>query len=162
MRVPVGYPHAFETLVIVVENKMSTTATALQRVIYSPILYFWLLFIVTFVVIRCGLQWLNTSGADSPASKRQRCVFMCEDTVQLSCGIVMNSELFVGRRYRHALLGHGATIIPFIAGMFISGLLYGDYVIKSEGPSIDTIEQLEQSDLIVYASLLNISENFVG
>lgn len=80
--------------------------------------------------------------------------------MQLSCGIVMDTKLFTSHRYRNALLAHGATIIPFISGMFISGLLYGQYLIHSETPKIDSIEQLEQSHLTLCAPILKDSDNF--
>lgn len=43
------YPHGFENTIIVVENNTTTTATAVQRIFNSPIIYIWLLFIVYFV-----------------------------------------------------------------------------------------------------------------
>lgn len=157
--VPEIYPHGFENFVIVVENNTTTTATALQRIFKSPIIYIWLLFIVYFVVIRCGLQCLYESETTKSVTKRRRCVFMCQDTVLLSCGVVMHTKLFKSSRYRHALLAHGATIIPLIAGMFISGLLYGDYLIHSQIPNIDSIEQLEQSDLRLCVPFSSESED---
>lgn len=71
---------------------------------------------------------------------------MCQDRVQLSCGIIMNSKLCV-------------KIIPNIAGMLISGLLYGVYLMASQIPNIDTIEQL---DLTVCASASVKFERFWG
>lgn len=139
---------------------MTTTANTLQRILFSPLIYLWLLFIVLFVMLRCALQWLNESEITNLAMKRRKCVFMCQDTVQLSCGVVMHSKLFKSHRYRHTLLAHGATIIPVIAGMFISGLLYGDYLINSEVPNIDSIEQLEKSELTVYAPFISNMEYF--
>lgn len=156
------YPHNFENFVIIVENNMiKTTTSALYRMLMSPLIYLWLLFIVLFVVIRCGLQWIYLIGATDSATKRRRCVYMCQDTVQLSCGVVMHEALFTSQRYRHALIAHGATIIPIIAGMFISGLLYGDFMMQSEVPSIDSIKQLEESNLAVMVPFYS-DRDFIG
>lgn len=148
------YPHSFENHVIVVKHNTRTTATAIQRIFSSPIIYFWFLFIVLFVIIRCGLQWINDASTNA-ARQRQRCVLMCQDTVQLSCGVIMNSKLFASQRYRLILLAHGATIIPLIAGMFISGLLYGEYLMESEVPTIDTIKELEHSEMTICLPFLH-------
>lgn len=77
---------------------------------------------------------------------------MCEDTVQLTCGVVMNAKLFTSRRYGHVLVAHGATIVPLIAGMFISGLLYGELLLQSQIPNIDSMAQLNESGLTIYGA----------
>lgn len=141
--------HDFSNFVVVVENNTTTTATTIQRILSSPIIYLWLLLIVLFVVLRCGLQWLNEREGANSATQRQRCIFMCQDTVQLSCGVVMDAKQFDSHRFRQGLLAHGTTIIPLVAGMFLSGLLYGEYLIHSEVPNIDSMDQLNQSDLAV-------------
>lgn len=61
----------------------------------------------------------------------------------------MHQKLFTSHHYRHALIAHGATIIPLIAGMF----LYGDYLIHTQTPNIDSIIQLEQSNLTIFLQL---------
>lgn len=149
------YPHNFVNYVIIVKHDTKTTATAIQRIFVSPIIYIWILLIVLFVMVRCGLQWITESKATKLARKRRRCVFMCQDTVQISCGVVMNTKLFASQCYQQILLAHGASIIPIIIGMFISGLLYGEYLMRSEVPRIDSIVQLEQSDLTVCIPFLH-------
>lgn len=149
------YPHSFENYVVIVQHNTKTTATAIQRIYQSPIVYLWLYLICLFVVVRCGLRWINESATTNARKKRQRCVLMCQDTVQLSCGVIMNTKLFSSHSYRHILLAHGATIIPLIVGMFISGLLYGEYLMQSEVPSIDTISELEHSAMTICLPLLD-------
>lgn len=150
------YPHGFENSVVIVENNTTITATAIQRILTAPITYAWLLLIFIFVVFRCGLQWLFESNATSTAIKRQKCIFTCQDTVHLSCGVVLNTKLFETRRYGYGytLLAHGVTLVPLIAGMFISGLMYGDYLMHTEIPNIDSIQALEQSNLRIFIECL--------
>lgn len=156
------YFHRFENYVFVVENNTTKTTTLLQRIFVSPVIYFWLLLIVLFVVIRCEIQWLTASETTNSATKRRRCVFMCQDTVQLSCGVVMHTKLFSSQRYRHVLFAHGATIVPCIAGMFISGLLYGEYLMRTEMPNIDTYAQLDESGVALCLPYGGVFSAFQG
>lgn len=55
----------------------------------------------------------------------------------------------MSRRYRQLLLAHGATIVPMIAGMYFGGLLYGQFLMNSQEPLINSIEQLKNSELRV-------------
>lgn len=153
------YYHGYDGYVIIVENNTTISATAIQRIFASPIIYLWLLMIFLFVVLRCGLQWLNEREIRDSATKRRRCIYMCENTVQLSCGVVMYAKQFYSQSYLHRMLAHGSTIIPVIMGMFISGLLYGEYLVHFEVPNIDSMDQLNNSNLSVCGPFA-FSENF--
>lgn len=154
------YSHHLENYIFVVENNTTTTTILLQRIFQSPNIYFWLLLIVWCVVLRCGLQWINESETTPSTIKQRRCVFMCQDTVQLSCGVVMHASLFASQRYRHALVAHGATIIPCVAGIFISGILYGEYLMRSEEPNIDSFAQVIESRLTMCIPWEGDTSNF--
>lgn len=78
-------------------------------------------------------------------------MYTCQETVHLSCGVVTHSKLFLSRQYRELLLVHGVTIIPMVIGIFLGGLLYGQFLLNSQEPLIDSMKQLEESELcIVY------------
>lgn len=120
--------------------------------------------IAFFALLRCLGKWIGAAQSNNSRYTQQRmCMYTCQETVYLSCGVLTESKLFLSRQYRQLLLAHAVTIIPTVAGIFLGGLLYGQFLLNSHEPLIDSIEQLEQSGLpIVYPanSEMDIFMNF--
>lgn len=145
------YPHGFENYIVVVPNNVVTKPLMLLNIMKSPILLFWILLIVFFALLRCFEQWIGADPNISRATQRKMYTYTCQETAYLSCGVVTHAKLFMSRQYRQLLLVQGVTIIPMVAGMYFGGLLYGQFLLNSQEPLIDSIAELEQSGLtIVY------------
>lgn len=110
-------------------------------------MFFWILLIALFTLLRCIGHWSGAAQSASRSTHQRMCMYTCQETVHLSCGVVTNAKIFQNRQYRQLLIVHGVTIIPMIAGIYFGGLLYGDFLLNSQEPLIDSIEQLEQSGL---------------
>lgn len=134
------YPHSFDEIVLVVPNFMKEKSNLWEMVRDSPLLNVWFFTILLITIIRILIKkWTNANGVDD-ATK------VLLETFGMSFGV--GSSYSVCCRAEKTIVLF-LNIFAILASIFCSGYLYQQYTSDNRIAVIQTLGDLNKSNLTI-------------
>ena len=143
-----SYPFNEDKLVIIVPNKMVATSLLIKLILESPLLVVWSITIIVMTILR--LAFLQKNGKNR-ANHTGRIIL---DTYS----IAFTGAGFVTIKKRpERILMFSLSIFSILSSIFCTSLIFQQYTSDLMHPVINSIEELNKSDLEIHGSVFTIS-----
>lgn len=136
------YPHHFEDIVLIVPNIMTEKSNLIEIFMNSPLINVWTIIIIMVTVVRILLMKFTKHAIVEWTT-------ILLHTYGLSFGVYFPVSI-QNRAEKVLILFLG--IFAILANIFCSGFLFQQYTIAFQTPTIDSLEDLNKSNLNVYVS----------